>query len=148
MAEWRLSHLGRRGAVHYEPFFHSGDQWLSRLYHFLSPPINRLSLRRGGGFLSPYGTAPSTSLFPTFSRWATNGRLYCRIFLPPLSRLCRQLPSMGASISPLLEERWHAVSEWWLFHSIRDVEAPSTTNRFSFGRPMVVTTISFSFATP
>ena len=32
-------------------------------------------------------------------------------FTPPLSRLCRQLPSLGAFL-PLLKERWHAVPEW------------------------------------
>ena len=32
---------------------------------------------------------------------------------PPLSRRCRQLPSKGAE-KPLLEERCHEVTEWWL----------------------------------
>ena len=64
--------------------------------------------------------------FYSFTLQATNGRPYfiynhrdvevpspTFTFLPPLSRLCRQLPSMGAFL-PLLEERWHAVPEWWL----------------------------------
>ena len=33
---------------------------------------------------------------------------------PPHRRLSRQLPSMGAIRKPLLEERCHEVTEWWL----------------------------------
>ena len=55
--------------------------------------------------------------------------------VPPLSRLRHQLPSMGAN-KPLLEERCHAVTEWWLFYFLATIQKR---------RPVVAPTISIIF---
>ena len=53
-----------------------------------------------------------------FCGGAIIGRPFLVPLSPPLSRLCRQLPSMGALLIPILEEWWHAVSEWWLLFDV------------------------------
>ena len=73
----------------------------------------------------------------------------------PSVNCAHQLPSMGAN-KPLLEERCHAVTEWWLFYFLGDhtkkgrpmvaptnndysvffiSKAPSVTKRATDGRP-------------
>ena len=53
-----------------------------------------------------------------FCGGAIIGRPFSVPLSPPLIRLCRQLPSMGALLIPLLEERWHAMLEWWLLFGV------------------------------
>ena len=81
------------------------------------------------------------------------GRPFLVPLSPPLSRLCRQLPSMGALLMPLLEERWHAVSEWWLLFDVLFFPAGDQWSPLhSFfvgaviGRPFLVPKISYETA--
>ena len=50
------------------------------------------------------------------------------LFQPSLSRLSTTAPLYGSLFSPLLEERWHAVAEWWLYPSSIISRPPPATH--------------------